>query len=159
MGRITLKIKVENLEDILRAERGQLAPEQVRSVQVDALVDTGATLLCLPANAIAGLGLSLLSTRKITTANGPVEIRLFRGARLTIFNRTCTVDVMELQNGVPALIGYVPLEVLDLTLDLKRHAVVPNPEHGDEIVLDLFPCMACHEGGFAPALAGAERRL
>jgi len=159
MGRITLKIKVENLEDILRAERGQLAPEQVRSVQVDALVDTGATLLCLPAKAIAGLGLSLLGTRKVTTANGTVETRLFQGARLTIFNRTCTVDVMELQNGVPALIGYVPLEVLDLILDPKRQAVVPNPEHGDKIVLDLFPCMACHEGGFAPTFAGAERRL
>jgi hypothetical protein len=45
---------------------------------------------------------------------------------------------MELANGIPALLGYVPLEVLDLQVDPKVQAVIANPEHGDKIVLDLF---------------------
>jgi len=45
---------------------------------------------------------------------------------------------MELVDGLPALLGYVPLEVLDLKVDPKTQAVIPNPEHGDKIVLDLF---------------------
>ena len=48
MGRIVAKIKVENLMDVLLAERGDLTYEQVRSIEIDALVETRATLLCLP---------------------------------------------------------------------------------------------------------------
>ena len=45
MGRIVVRIKIENLIDVLLAERGDLPPEQVRSVEVDALVDTSARAL------------------------------------------------------------------------------------------------------------------
>ena len=114
MGRIVAKIKVENLMDVLLAERGDLTYEQVRSIEIDALVETRATLLCLPSQIIANLGLSFLGARTATTTNGPIERRIFQGARLSIVGRTCTVDVMELEDGIPALVGYVPLENLDL---------------------------------------------
>jgi len=135
---MTIKVRVENLEDVLRAKRGDLAAQEIKSVELDALVDTGAALLCLPAQLIADLALPLLGTRTIMTANGPQETRVFGGALLTILDRTCTVDVMELVDGLAALLGYVPLEVLDLKVDPKTQAVIPNPEHGDKIVLDLF---------------------
>ncbi|MEW6686187.1 MAG: aspartyl protease family protein [Candidatus Edwardsbacteria bacterium] len=138
MGRVIKKIRVENLEDVLRAERGELSFGQIRAVEIDALVDTGATSLCLPAKIIADLGLSFLGVRTAITADGPKENRVFRGAQLTILNRTCTGDVMELSDNLPALIGYVPLEVLDLKVDPKEGTIIPNPEHGDKIVLDLF---------------------
>jgi len=86
MGRITVNIRVENLEDVLCAERGDLSPQKIRFVEMDALVDTGATLLCLPSKAIANLGLSFLGTRIAMTANGPRESRVFRGAQLTILS-------------------------------------------------------------------------
>lgn len=138
MGRIVTKIKVENLADLLLMERGDLSLKEIRQIEMEALVDTGATLLCLPAKAIADLGLSPLGTRRATTATGLIERRVFQGARLTILNRTCTVDVMELENGVPALIGYIPLENLDLQPDPQKKTLVPNPEHGDKMVMDLF---------------------
>jgi predicted aspartyl protease len=138
MGRITVKIKVENLVDALLAERGELPPERVRSIEMDAMVDTGATLLCLPSQNIARLGLSLLGTRTATTATGPVKRRVFRGAQLTIMGRTCTIDVMELEEGVPALISYIPLENLDLQPDFKGKTLVPYRGSEDKIVMDLF---------------------
>lgn len=58
MGQVKAKIKVENLVDVLLAERGELPPEKVRQVEMEALVDTGATLLCLPSGVIKELGLS-----------------------------------------------------------------------------------------------------
>ena len=138
MGRIVAKIKVENLADVLLVERGELSPQQIRHMEMEALVDTGVTLLCLPAKVIADLGLSPPGTRRATTATGLVERTVFRGAQLTILDRTCTVDVMELENGVPALIGYIPLENLDLQPDPQKKTLVPNPEHGDKMVMDLF---------------------
>jgi predicted aspartyl protease len=140
MGRIVAKIKVENLADVLLVERGELSPQEIRHKEIEALVDTGATLLCLPSKTIEDLGLSLLGTRRATTATGVVERRVFRGVQLTILERTCTADVMELENGVPALIGYIPLENLDLQPDPQKKTLIPNPEHGDKMVMDLFFC-------------------
>ena len=133
-----MRIKVENLMDVLLAERGDLPFEQVRSIEVDALVDTGATLLCLPQKAIYDLGLSFLGTRPAMAATGRVGRRVFQGARLTIMNRACTTDVMELEEGIPALVGYVPLENLDLQPDPKNKTLIPYRGSENEIVMDLF---------------------
>lgn len=138
MGRIVVKIKVENLMDVLLAEKGDLSPEQVRSIEIDALVDTGATLLCLPSKTITDLGLSFLGTRTVTTARGSVERRVFRGAQLSIMGRTCTIDVMELEDEIPALVGYVPLENLDLQPDVRERTLVPSRGTRDKMVMDLF---------------------
>lgn len=136
MGQVKAKIKVENLVDVLLAERGELPPEKVRQVEIEALVDTEATLLCLPSGVIKELGLSPLGASTVSTAAGPAEKRIFRGAQLTILGRTCTVDVLELEDGIPALVGYFPLENLDLRPDPQKGTLIP--QHGDEIILDLY---------------------
>ena len=133
-----MNIRAENLMDVMLAERGELYPKQIRDVELEALVDTGATLLCLPAKVISDLGLTLLGTRGARTANGTVEPQVFQGERLTIMDRTCTVDVMELPEDVPPLVGYIPLENLDLQPDPKKQALIPNPEHDGKMVMDLY---------------------
>ncbi len=138
MGRIVTKIRVDNLADILLAERGQVAPQQVRSIETDALVDTGATFLCLPSKTITELGLSFLETRIATTATGRVERRIFQGVRLTILDRRCDINVMELQDGVPPLVGYVPLELLDFQPDVQQRTLVASLGTSDKAVSDLF---------------------
>jgi hypothetical protein len=51
MDRVLTEATIENLKDLWDAERGLLPPEEVRRITVpDALVDTGATLLSLPAS-------------------------------------------------------------------------------------------------------------
>jgi hypothetical protein len=65
MGRITVRIKVENLVDALLAERGELPPERVRSIETDAMVDAGATLLCLPFKKI-GLSVRFCGTGQVS---------------------------------------------------------------------------------------------
>ena len=47
--RHTTQIELENLYDLVAVKLGVMNPEDVRSlIVVDALVDTGATGLCLP---------------------------------------------------------------------------------------------------------------
>jgi predicted aspartyl protease len=49
MGKVLVTAKIENLSDIHHVETGQLAADQVRSVEVhNALIDTGATTLAMP---------------------------------------------------------------------------------------------------------------
>ena len=57
MGKVLVTAKIENLEDLFDVEKGLIAPDAWRSVEVhDALVDTGATALLLPKSMIAALG-------------------------------------------------------------------------------------------------------
>jgi hypothetical protein len=49
MGRVMTKIKLTNNTDSDLAAAGAISIESVRSVEIEALVDTGATMLALPA--------------------------------------------------------------------------------------------------------------
>jgi hypothetical protein len=56
----------------------------------------------------------------------------------TIENRFCTVDAMEVPDDVPVLIGQIPLEMLDLVVDLQGRRLTGNPAHNFEHILELF---------------------
>ncbi len=95
MGRVTTEALIENAGDLWDAQKGTLAPELVRRVEVpDALVDTGATLLSLPTRLIQQLGLMRVGTRRVTSSVGLAEAGMYSAVRLTIQGRTCTMDVM-----------------------------------------------------------------
>ena len=104
MGKIVVAARVENVGDLIAADQGQIAPDAVRAGEVpDALVDTGATGLSMPASLLKDLGLKSLRTRKAFTSAGPVDVRVFGTARLTVQGRDCPVDVTELPDGCPVL--------------------------------------------------------
>ena len=139
MGRVITEATIENLEDLWAAKRGLLPAEDVRRVSVsDALVDTGATLLSLPKKLIAQLGLARTGTKRVTSSTGGGEAGMYEAVRLTIRGRTCTMDVMEVPDEVPVLIGQLPLEHLDLVVDLRSRSLVGNPAHGGEHVYELY---------------------
>ncbi len=48
------------------------------------------------------------------------------------------MDVMEVPDGVLALIGQIPLEHLDFVVDLRNQVLVGNPAHGGEHVYELY---------------------
>ncbi|MGI8927481.1 MAG: aspartyl protease family protein [Tepidiformaceae bacterium] len=132
VGRVTTALRIINRVDQALAARGDIDPEQVRSVSLqDVLVDTGATLLCLPADLIARLGLEPLRDARIMTANGPVRARVFQDAKLELLGRAGTFDCLELPEGVPPLLGVVPLEVLGLEPDLAREQLRVLSDEGD----------------------------
>lgn len=139
MGRVLTEAKIENLEDLYSAKRGTIRDEEVRRLSLDdALVDAGATLLSLPTKMIRELGLEPVVKKRVTSSNGPAESWLFSSVRLTIQDRFCTVDVLEVPDGVPPLIGQIPLEQLDFVVDMRSHRLIGNPAHGGEHVLELY---------------------
>jgi predicted aspartyl protease len=139
MGRVLTEATIESLKDLWFAEQGLLRPEQVRRITVaDALVDTGATLLSLPTRLIRQLGLNPMRKRTVTSSIGVGEAMLYDAVRLTIQDRYCTADVMEVPDDVPVLIGQLPLENLDLVVDLRSRCLTGNPAHGGEQVFEMY---------------------
>lgn len=139
VGRVLTGAVIENLKDLWDAERGMIPAEQVRRLTVpDALVDTGATLLSLPTRLIHHLGLAPVSKKRVTSSTGGGEATVYEAVRLTIQDRSCTMDVLEVPDDVPVLIGQIPLEHLDFVVDLRNRTLIGNPAHGGEHVYELY---------------------
>jgi predicted aspartyl protease len=139
VGKVLVAARVENLEDLYSIKKGALQPEQVRAVDVaDALVDTGATMLCLPRRLIDQLGLSPFRARRVRTSAGVVDSAVYEAVRLTVQGRQCTVDVGEVPDDCPVLIGQIPLEALDFVIDPVGRKLIGNPEHGGEHMFEIL---------------------
>lgn len=139
LGRVTTEATLENLKDLWDVERGRLpAAEARRAIVTDALVDTGATLLSLPSHLIAQLGLGKTAAKRVTSSTGLATANIYEAVRLTIQGRSCTMDVMEVPDDVPLLIGQLPLEHLDFVVDLRDRKLIGNPAHGGEHMYELL---------------------
>ena len=112
---------------------GLLTEEELRRVEVeDARVDTGATYLAMPKYLIDRLGFRKLRTSLAKTAAGTASFGIYGPARLTVQGRDCIIEVSELADDRPVLVGVIPLELLDFVVDPKGQRLIGNPDHGGE---------------------------
>jgi predicted aspartyl protease len=139
MGKVTTEATLENAGDVWAIRQGLISPDQLRRIEVsNALVDTGATLISMPLRLIEQLGLDLVSTKRVRGTTGVGEAGLYSSVRLTIQGRSCTMDVLEVPDDVPVLIGQIPLEHLDFVVDLRDQKLIGNPAHGGEHMYELY---------------------
>ncbi|MBI4578908.1 MAG: aspartyl protease family protein [Planctomycetes bacterium] len=138
MGRVVVAVAIENVDDRAKADSGGLPAEAVRRISIQALVDSGATFLCIPESSIQQLGLTFDRTRETRTITGPLTMRIYRGARIEVQGRACNVEVMALPEGRQPLLGQIPLETLDWWIDSKNQRLVGNPEHGGQWMAEIF---------------------
>ena len=133
------RIKLTHSTDHDLAERGLLEPDKVRSAEVEALVDTGATMLTLPADLVERLGFPVMRVRKARLANGEVvDVPYVGNVRFEVLGRDMTCDALVMPTGSTPLIGQMQLEGLDLIVDPKNREVRVNPESPDTPLLDLL---------------------
>ncbi|MBO0350989.1 aspartyl protease family protein [Phormidium pseudopriestleyi FRX01] len=138
-GKVFTTLTIINRADQIRAEDGVITPDEIRSITLsNVLVDTGATTLCLPPEAIAKLGLKLLKEVDVATATDIRKSRIFQDATLSMFDREGTFDCLELPGGRDALLGVIPLESLGLEIDLKNQALKPLPISPTETYLTIL---------------------
>ncbi len=134
----TTRIELANQDDLVLVRTGVRNPEDVRRLTVeDAHVDTGATGLCLPAPLIEQLGLTPLRKGQAETANGMVERVIYSEVEYTVLERSDSIWVTDLPEGMPVLVGDMILEALDLCVDMKK-GLIPNPTHGGEWRIRIF---------------------
>lgn len=132
MGKVVTRIKVQNWDDIALLAIGQ-TEKAPRSVEAEAVVDTGAVMLYLQESVIQRLGLRPLKTFTSRTMSNRIETRrVFSPVDLEIMGRSGTFDVVEIPDTLPNIIGQIPLEYLDWVVDTKNRQLIGNPEHGGE---------------------------
>src|SRR2546426_7990726 len=116
MGKVVVKIKLTNYLD-LELKAMKLLQGRPRSVQTEALVDTGATRLYLKSSVIKALGLKKTGAVDSKTTNGVRRRAVYQPVRMDLMGRNGTFEVVEVDDSVPNLLGQIPLEYLDFIVD------------------------------------------
>ena len=138
MDKIIQKAMIRNAAQVLAAENGWFDATLISKSEVDFLVDTGAAMVCLPLHIIEQLELKRSGERKAQTANGEVMRGIFTPISLKIFDREAIMEVMEVPNDTPPLLGNLALETLDLYPNPKLQILEGNPAREGKMVVDLL---------------------
>jgi clan AA aspartic protease len=129
MGEIFADITLCNGLDFIANKQGTLPVEQMRTMTVSALVDSGATTLTINEEIKMQLGLVSLETKEVRLADGSIEIFEFVGpVEVRFKNRRSLCQAAVLPNADDVLLGAIPMEDMDVIIDMKKQELIIPPE-------------------------------
>jgi len=132
MGETRVDITLKNTSDEFRFKAGLISEKDIRTVQVKALVDTGAVSIVINEDICQKLGLQIEEMRFATLAGGgKVNCKITEGVRICWKERNAICQAVVLPEG-ETLLGVIPLEFMDLIIDPVAEQLVGA--HGDRIV-------------------------
>jgi len=100
--------------------------DKLQPLQVQALVDTGSMLLCIPEYVAMQLKLATFEEREVTLADGSPKLCAYVGPiELRFGNRGCYTGALVL--GDQVLLGAIAMEDLDLVISPLTRTVEVNP--------------------------------
>lgn len=103
---------------------------RIATLEVEALVDTGAMTLCLPARIAESLQLEELERREVTLADGGKHLVAYVGpVKVGFGKRGCFTGAFVL--GQRVLVGAIPLDDMDLVVNPVTRQVTVNPASPD----------------------------
>lgn len=136
MGEIRAKVKLANAVDTALVSMGRMASEDVRRLEVEAIVDTGAVASILPVHVVEQLGLIIRAHRVAKYADGRNEtVGVTTPVLWEILNRDTVEEALVL--GDEVLIGQTILEKLDLLADCHEQRLIPHPARPNQPVLNV----------------------
>ena len=136
MDEVKATITIRNATDVGMHRRGVLTVDQIRSITVEAVVDTGAVRSCIPVDLKEKLGLETIRHINAQMANGQTEsVELTEAAYIDIMDRVATESFLVL--GSEVLIGQTALESTDLLVDCNQQKVITNPDHPNSAIIRI----------------------
>jgi predicted aspartyl protease len=138
MGRIIEKIKVVNQTDEILARQGIIASDQIHSIETEVLVDTSAKFLCLRKSLIEKLQLAPMEQKWIKIRNSEAAQTIYSPVAVYLHDRYATINVSEISDDSPNLLGKMPLRIMDLVADPTNERLIGNPEHEGKWMLEEY---------------------
>ena len=130
MGLVYADIELLSTEYLFLARRGKLAKDQVKSVKVTALVDSGAYMLSINENIKAQLDLTVIEEQIAELADGSrVKLEVVGPVDVRFANRSTSARALVLPGDAEVMLGAIPMEDLDVIIDPKRQTLAVNPAH------------------------------
>jgi clan AA aspartic protease len=131
------EIILKNGIDAGKADEGLIKETEVRQTVVQAVVDTGAWTLVINEDIRIKLGLKIQGMDTVTLADGAASPCMVAGPLEVVWkDRRTSCDALVLPHANEILLGAIPLEALDLTVNPRLGEVVGA--HGDQPLHRLY---------------------
>ena len=133
MGMVNTEITLKNVFDEGKMAEGLIKEEDVRSVTVTAIVDTGSMYLVINEELRQKLGLGLKEERTARVASGEkVKCRATEAVEIHWKNRSTVCPAIVIPGAQSVLFGAIPMEAMDLAVNPVTQEVIGA--HGDEVM-------------------------
>ena len=130
MGLIYADIELTNSGDLEMVRRNLMDKDDIKSMTVSMLVDTGAYNLCINENIQEQLDLPFIEKRKAQLANSQImEYDVVGPIVLKFKNRRTVCNAIVLPGESEPLLGAIPLEDMDVLIHLLKQELNVNPDH------------------------------
>ncbi len=130
MGLVYAEIKLTNADDIALTKRGFLKKKEIRSMEVRAMVDSGAYMLAINENIKNQLGLDVIDKRTAQLADGSlITLDIVGPIEVRFANRMAMCSAMVLDGDSEVLLGAIPIEEMDVLIHPKEQKLIVNPAH------------------------------
>ena len=136
MGLVYTEITMKNVKDKIIAENGLIPEHEIRQVTVNALVDSGAWTMVINEATREKLGLEATKTAPGVLADGTqATFKLADPVEIFWKDRSVICEPLLVPSANENLLGAIPLEAMDLTINPRTEEVVGV--HGDQILLSV----------------------
>jgi clan AA aspartic protease len=136
MGEVRVMVRLSNAADMALVRRNLMQPAEIRAVEADALVDTGAVTFVLPSLVVERLGLARPFKQVAEYADGRrEEVDVTEPVFVELLGRHTVEEALVL--GDEVIVGQTILEKTDLYVDCRQKRLLPNPAHPDQPVLQV----------------------
>jgi hypothetical protein len=133
MGRITEKIKVVNhIDEILARHKSTASNQKNRYIEIEVLIDRSVKFLCLRKSLIEKL--QLVPVQQHWTS----DRMIYSPVTVYLRDRFATINVAEIADDAPNLLGRIPLLAMDWVIDEKNETLIGNPEHDGRWMLEEY---------------------
>jgi clan AA aspartic protease len=132
MGEVRTEVTLINLREASKAQDGIIPESEVRRLTANAVVDTGAWTLVINEETREKLGLRVKRSSEATVAGGgKVLVGITESVEIHWKDRETVCQAVVLPGEEDVLLGALPLEGMDLTINPLRNEV--TGAHGDTI--------------------------
>ena len=129
MGHVYANVTLLNSFDDLMAQEGDIPKENVRKVEVRAMVDSGAMTLTISEKIAEQLGLKVREKIEVTLADGSFRKCDYVGpVDIHFENRTASCRALVLPGLDEILLGVIPLEEMDVIIDPTTQQLAVHPD-------------------------------
>jgi clan AA aspartic protease len=131
MGLIHVEVTLVNAGDAINVKRNIIGEDEVRSMPVNVLVDTGFIMLCINEVIRDYLGLDKMHGKRVSRlADGSrVELEVVGPVEVHYMGRSSVTNAVVLPGDSEPLLGAIPMEELDVVAHPAQQTLVPaHPE-------------------------------
>lgn len=130
MGLVHAEITLVNAGDEVLAKRSIIGSDEVKKMNVEMLVDSGAHMLGITETIQEQLDLPFIEKRKLILGDGSIkEFDVVGPVTVKFRNRTAGCNAVVLTGSTESILGAIPMEEMDVLIHPQRQELIVNPDH------------------------------